>query len=163
MHQNQEEAVGASEQAVQEQNQPEEGQHPAQANTEVDQSPVPFESESKEVAAPAKDDPNQSRDVKIFDESQEMETQITRKSVPLNPLKPDDRSPKLEKQQSMETPDKPLTNYDASSFNTSMLNDLNNMSMVSFNLESTQQLGLGEFGQSIILDDVNLMQIKETL
>ena len=63
----------------------------------------------------------------------------------------------------METPDKPLTNYDASSFNTSMLNDLNNMSMVSFNLESTQQLGLGEFGQSIILDDVNLMQIKETL
>ena len=66
-------------------------------------------------------------------------------------------------QQSMETPDKPLTNYDTSSFNTSMLNDLNNMSMVSFNLESTQQLGLGEFGQSIILDDVNLMQIKETL
>ena len=43
---------------------------------------------------------------------------------------------------------------------------MNNMSMVSFNLESTGQLGLGEIGQSLMADslqDINLMQIKETL
>lgn len=94
-----------------------------------------------------------------------MEPQITRKSVPLNPLKSEENLDRLEKQGSIgaETPDKVPTNYDGSSFNTSLLNDMNNMSMVSFNLESVQQLGLGELGQSMIIDDVNLMQIKETL
>ena len=55
--------------------------------------------------------------------------------------------------------------YDANSFNTSILNDMNNMSMVSFNMESTSALGLGDMGQSMMLDGdgINLMQIRETL
>ena len=43
---------------------------------------------------------------------------------------------------------------------------MNNMSMVSFNMESVGSLGLGEIGQSLLaenLGEVNLMQIKETL
>jgi len=48
----------------------------------------------------------------------------------------------------------------------SILNDMNNMSMVSFNLESMSQLGLGEMGQSLMMDslgDINLLQIRETI
>ena len=40
------------------------------------------------------------------------------------------------------------------------------MSMVSFNMESTSALGLGDMGQSMMLDGmdgINLMQIRETL
>ena len=43
---------------------------------------------------------------------------------------------------------------------------MNNMSMVSFHMESTNSLGLGEMGQSIMnegIDGINLMQIKEQL
>ena len=43
---------------------------------------------------------------------------------------------------------------------------MNNISMVSFHLESTNSMGLGEMGQSIMnegIDGINLMQIKETL
>ena len=43
---------------------------------------------------------------------------------------------------------------------------MNNISMVSFNMESTSSLGLGEMGQSIMnegIDGINLMQIRETL
>ncbi len=49
---------------------------------------------------------------------------------------------------------------DSASFNTSILNDMNNMSMVSFNMESTSAMGLGEMGQSMMIDgfgDVNLV------
>ena len=46
------------------------------------------------------------------------------------------------------------TQYDSSSFNTSILNDMNNMSMVSFNIDALD--GLGEIGQSMIIDDVNI-------
>ena len=55
----------------------------------------------------------------------------------------------------------------SSNFDTSLLHDMNNMSMVSFvNMETTSALGLGEMGQSIMnegIDGVNLMQIRETL
>ena len=53
-----------------------------------------------------------------------------------------------------------------SDFDTSLINDMNNISMVSFNMESTSSLGLGEMGQSIMnegIDGINLMQIRETL
>ena len=43
---------------------------------------------------------------------------------------------------------------------------MNNISMVSFHMESTNSLGLGEMGQSIMnegIDGINLTQIKETL
>ena len=55
---------------------------------------------------------------------------------------------------------------DSASFNTSILNDMNNMSMVSFNLETTSQMGLGDMGQSMMADgfgDINLVQIRETM
>ena len=47
-----------------------------------------------------------------------------------------------------------------SSFNTDLLEDMMNMSMVSFRMESTSQLGLGEIGESQMLSgisDINLM------
>ena len=71
----------------------------------------------------------------------------------------------LEKQQSKDVP----SNSDVPSsvdFNCSILNDMNNMSMVSFNLETASSMGLGEMGQSIFnegIDGVNLMQIKDQL
>lgn len=55
---------------------------------------------------------------------------------------------------------------DSASFNTSILNDMNNMSMVSFNMESTSAMGLGEMGQSMMIDgfgEVNLDKIRETM
>ena len=71
----------------------------------------------------------------------------------------------IEKQQSKDVP----SNSDVPSsadFNCSILNDMNNMSMVSFHMESTNSLGLGEMGQSIMnegIDGINLIQIKEQL
>ena len=71
----------------------------------------------------------------------------------------------LEKQQSKDVPsnsDVPSSN----DFNCSILNDMNNMSMVSFHMESMNSMGLGEMGQSIMnegIDGINLMQIKEQL
>ena len=56
-------------------------------------------------------------------------------------------------QESDKVPNTP-TQYDSSSFNTSILNDMNNMSMVSFNIDALD--GLGEIGQSMIIDDVNI-------
>ena len=57
-------------------------------------------------------------------------------------------------QESDKVPNTP-TQYDSSSFNTSILNDMNNMSMVSFNIDALD--GLGEIGQSMIIDDVNIV------
>ena len=47
-----------------------------------------------------------------------------------------------------------------SSFNTDLLDDMMNMSMVSFRMESTSQLGLGDIGESEMISgmsEINLM------
>ena len=122
-----------------------------------------------------------SREVKVFDESQEMEPQISQTN-PLAPKKDGGMSPidlrkqkssKSTNQRQVQTPrDKQSTQNaneptDAASdsFNTSILNDMGNMSMVSFNMESTSALGLGDMGGMMVdsVNGINLMQIKDTL
>ena len=57
------------------------------------------------------------------------------------------------------------TDAASDSFNTSILNDMGNMSMVSFNMESTSALGLGDMGGMMVdsVNGINLMQIRDTL
>ena len=57
------------------------------------------------------------------------------------------------------------TDAASDSFNTSILNDMGNMSMVSFNMETTSALGLGDMGGMMVdsVNGINLMQIRDTL